>query len=108
MSTFTCMFGRDIKLSMRRWSELATPLIFFVIISSLFPFALSPEVAVLQSAGTGVLWIAALLSSLLALDGLFRTDMDDVSMEQLILSPASLALLVFKKSALTGLSAACR
>ena len=97
MGSFTCMFGRDITLSMRRWSELATPLIFFVIISSLFPFALSPEVAVLQSAGTGVLWIAALLSSLLALDGLFRTDMDDGSMEQLILSPASLALLVFAK-----------
>jgi heme exporter protein B len=98
MGVFTIMFARDLKLAMRRWSELATPLIFFVIISSLFPFALSPEVAVLRSAGTGVLWIAALLSSLLALDGLFRTDMDDGSMEQLILSPASLGLLVFAKT----------
>jgi heme exporter protein B len=97
MGVFTIMFARDLKLAMRRWSELATPLIFFVIISSLFPFALSPEVAALRSAGTGVLWIAALLSSLLALDGLFRTDMDDGSMEQLILSPASLGLLVFAK-----------
>ncbi len=97
MGVFTRMFARDLTLAMRRWSEFATPLIFFVIISSLFPFALSPEVAVLQSAGTGVLWIAALLSSLLALDGLFRTDMDDGSMEQLILSPASLGLLVFAK-----------
>jgi len=94
---FVWMFSRDLRLAMRRWSELATPLIFFVIISSLFPFALSPEVAVLQSAGAGVLWIAALLSSLLALDGLFRTDMDDGSMEQLILSPASLGLLVLAK-----------
>lgn len=97
MGVFMSLFARDLKLAMRRWSELATPLIFFVIISSLFPFALSPEVAVLRSAGTGVLWIAALLSSLLALDGLFRTDMDDGSMEQLILSPASLGLLVFAK-----------
>ncbi len=97
MGVFSSMFARDFKLAMRRWSEFATPLIFFVIISSLFPFALSPEVAVLRSAGTGVLWIAALLSSLLALDGLFRTDMDDGSMEQLILSPASLGLLVFAK-----------
>jgi len=97
MSVFTRMLERDLKLAMRRWSEFATPLIFFVIISSLFPFALSPEVAALRSAGTGVLWIAALLSSLLALDGLFRTDMDDGSMEQLILSPASLGLLVFAK-----------
>jgi len=97
MGVFTSVFARDLKLAMRRWSEFATPLIFFVIISSLFPFALSPEEAVLRSAGTGVLWIAALLSSLLALDGLFRTDMDDGSMEQLILSPGSLGLLVFAK-----------
>ncbi|MDH3420810.1 MAG: heme exporter protein CcmB [Gammaproteobacteria bacterium] len=97
MSVFTSMLERDLRLAMRRWSEFATPLIFFVIISSLFPFALSPEVAALRAAGTGVLWIAALLSSLLALDGLFRTDMDDGSMEQLILSPASLGLLVFAK-----------
>ena len=67
MGVFTSMFARDLKLAMRRWSELATPLIFFVIISSLFPFALSPEVAMLRSAGTGVLWIAALLSSLVPL-----------------------------------------
>jgi len=97
MQAFTIVFARDLKLAMRRWSEFATPLIFFVIISSLFPFALSPEVAVLQSAGTGVLWIAALLSSLLAVDGVFRTDMDDGSMEQLILSPASLGLVAFAK-----------
>jgi heme exporter protein B len=99
MAVFVQMFARDLKLAMRRWSELATPLIFFVIISSLFPFALSPEVAVLQSAGSGVLWIAALLSSLLALDGLFRTDVDDGSMEQLVLSPAPLTVLVFAKIA---------
>lgn len=97
MGAFRTVFTRDLKIAIRRWSELATPLIFFVIIASLFPFALSPDVAVLRSAGTGVLWIAALLSSLLALDGLFRTDMDDGSMEQLILSPASLALAVFAK-----------
>jgi len=97
MGAFGCMVARDLKLAMRRWSEVATPLIFFVIISSLFPFALAPTEAVLRSAGTGVVWIAALLSSLLALDGLFRTDMEDGSMEQLILSPASLGLLVFAK-----------
>lgn len=97
MDAFLTVFARDLKIAIRRWSEVATPLIFFVIISSLFPFALSPGVAMLQSAGTGVLWIAALLSSLLALDGLFRTDMDDGSMEQLILSPASLGLVVFAK-----------
>jgi len=97
MSAFVSLFARDLKLALRRWSEFATPLIFFVIIASLFPFALSPEATLLSQAGTGVLWISALLSSLLALDSLFRTDLDDGSMEQLILSPASLSLLVFAK-----------
>jgi len=97
MNPYVAVFRRDLKLALRRWSEVATPLIFFVIIASLFPFALSPEAAVLSQAGAGVLWISALLSSLLALDGLFRTDVDDGSMEQLILSPTSLSLLVFAK-----------
>jgi heme exporter protein B len=97
MNTFTSLFARDLKLAARRWSEFSTPLIFFLIIASLFPFALSPDAATLRTVGTGVLWISALLSSLLALDGLFRTDVDDGSMEQLLLSPASLSLLVFAK-----------
>ena len=59
-----------------------------MIVASLFPLALSPEASQLRDAGPGFLWIAALLSSLLALDGLFRTDVQDGSMEQLALSPA--------------------
>jgi heme exporter protein B len=97
MKTFTSLFARDLKLAARRWSEFSTPLIFFLIVASLFPFALSPDAATLRTVGTGILWISALLSSLLALDGLFRTDVDDGSMEQLILSPASLSLLIFAK-----------
>jgi heme exporter protein B len=97
MKTFMSLFARDLKLAARRWSEFSTPLIFFLIVASLFPFALSPDAATLRTVGTGVLWISALLSSLLGLDGLFRTDVDDGSMEQLILSPASLSLLVFAK-----------
>ena len=79
---------RDLRLAFRRWSELATPLIFFVIIASLFPLASSPDEAQLRRIGSAVLWMSALLSSLLALDGLFRADAEDGSMEQLILSPA--------------------
>ncbi|MFL2554631.1 MAG: heme exporter protein CcmB [Candidatus Rariloculaceae bacterium] len=97
MSTVILVLGRDLRLSSRRWGERATPLIFFTIVASLFPLALSPNEELLQSAGTGFLWIAALLSSLLALDGLFRTDVQDGSMEQLTLSPAPLALIALAK-----------
>ena len=88
---------RDLRLAFRRWSELATPLIFFVIIASLFPLASSPDEAQLRQIGSAVLWMSALLSSLLALDGLFRADAEDGSMEQLILSPAPLGLIVLAK-----------
>ena len=88
---------RDLRLAFRRWSELATPLIFFVIIASLFPLAASPDEAQLRSTGGAVLWMSALLSSLLALDGLFRADTEDGSMEQLILGPAPLGLVVLAK-----------
>ena len=88
---------RDLRLAFRRWSELATPLIFFVIIASLFPLAATPDEAQLRSIGAAVIWMSALLSSLLALDGLFRADSEDGSMEQLILAPAPLGLVVLAK-----------
>ena len=88
---------RDLRLAFRRWSELATPLIFFVIIASLFPLAASPDEAQLRSTGAAVIWMSALLSSLLALDGLFRADSEDGTMEQLILGPAPLGLVVLAK-----------
>ena len=88
---------RDLRVAFRRWSELAYPLIFFVIVIALFPLALSPDSAQLREIGTGVLWVATLLSSLLALDGLFRADADDGTLEQLLLSPAPLLVAVFAK-----------
>jgi heme exporter protein B len=72
-------------------------LIFFVIVVTLFPLALSPTAALLREIGTGVLWVAALLSALLALDGLFRGDAEDGSLEQLLLSPAPLTISVLGK-----------
>ena len=98
MDVFLLILRRDLKIAFRRWGELATPLIFFVIVASLFPLALSPEESQLRASGTGFLWIAALLSSLLALDGLFRNDLQDGSMEQLALSPVPLALIVLAKT----------
>jgi heme exporter protein B len=97
MSAFLLVLRRDLKIALRRWSELATPLMFFVIVTSLLPLALSPDQAQLAGTGPGFLWVAALLSSLLALDGLFYSDTQDGSMEQLALSPEPLEILVLAK-----------
>tara|TARA_Y100000817_G_scaffold59982_2_gene44797 strand:- start:44 stop:709 length:666 start_codon:yes stop_codon:yes gene_type:complete len=97
MDIFILILLRDLRLSFRRWNELAMPLLFFIIIASLFPLASSPEISQLRDYGGAVIWISALLSSLLALDGLFRVDAQDGSMEQLILSPTPLGVIVLAK-----------
>ena len=97
MDIFILILLRDLRLSFRRWNELAMPLLFFIIIASLFPLASSPEISQLRDYGGAVIWISALLSSLLALDGLFRVDEEDGSMEQLILSPTPLGVIVLAK-----------
>ncbi len=99
MTPFSIVFVRDLKVAFRRWSELANPLIFFVIVVALFPLALSPDPARLQQVGVGILWISALLSSLLALEGLFRADAEDGTLEQLMLSPVPLGVTVLAKVA---------
>ncbi len=99
MGTFTTVLSRDLKIAFRRWSELVYPLIFFVIVAVLFPLALSATSSQLRDIGAGVLWVAALLSSLLALDSLFRSDADDGSLEQLVLSPVSITVVVLAKIA---------
>jgi heme exporter protein B len=97
MHAYLTVVRRDLKVAFRRWSELANPLIFFVIVVSLFPLALSPDPGELRAVGTGVLWVSALLSSLLALEGLFRGDAEDGSLEQLLLSPVPLGVTVLAK-----------
>ncbi len=97
MGAFKAVLARDLRVAFRRWSELAHPLVFFILVVTLFPLALSPTGSQLREVGTGVLWVAALLSSLLALDGLFRSDADDGTLEQLLLSPAPLTVTVLAK-----------
>jgi heme exporter protein B len=82
---------------MRRLSEAANPLLFFLIVTTLFPLALSPSADELREVGVGVLWVSTLLSSLLALEGLFRSDADDGSLEQLLLSPVPTSVTVLAK-----------
>ncbi|MCZ6516180.1 MAG: heme exporter protein CcmB [Gammaproteobacteria bacterium] len=94
---FLAVVRRDLRIAFRRLSDLASPLMFFAIVITLFPLAISPEPAVLREIGPGVLWVAALLATLLALNTLFRSDFDDGSLEQLALSAHPLPLLVFGK-----------
>ena len=82
---------------MRRLSEASTPLLFFLIVTTLFPLALSPTADELREVGVGVLWVSTLLSSLLALEGLFRGDAEDGSLEQLLLSPVPISVTVLAK-----------
>lgn len=104
MAVFGTVFVRDLRVAFRRWSEVAHPLLFFVIVVTLFPLAVSPSAAQLRDIGTGVLWVTALLSSLLTLDALFRGDADDGSLEHLLLSPVPLTIMVLAKLAAHWLS----
>ena len=88
---------RDLLLAYRHRSELLNPLLFFVIVVSLFPLGVSPESSVLRSMAPGVIWIAALLAILLSLDSLFRADFEDGTLEQILVSPHPLFVLVLAK-----------
>ncbi|MCD0501404.1 heme exporter protein CcmB [Bordetella petrii] len=88
---------RELKLLCRRPAELATPLLFFCLVIALFPLAVGPQSQLLQSVAPGLVWVAALLAVLLSLDGLFRSDLEDGSLEQWLLSPHPLAVLALAK-----------
>lgn len=94
----TAVCARDLQVALRRWGDLASPVVFFVMVTTLFPLALSPEREVLRTLGPAVLWIAALLATLLSLNALFRSDVDDGSMEQLAIGPHPLALVMLGKT----------
>src|ERR1700743_3303194 len=89
---------RELRLSFRRPEQLAQPLVFFLIVTTLFPLGLSAQLSLLRDMAPGVLWVAALLSSLLSLDSLFKSDADDGTLEQLALSGQSLTLIVVAKT----------
>lgn len=88
---------RDLRLAMRSPHEVVNPLIFFVLVVTLFPLAMTPSDALLQKIAPGVIWVSALLSVLLSLDRLFKQDYEDGSLDQLMLSPNPLVILVLAK-----------
>ncbi len=88
------VLARDLRLAVRHWDQVLQPLIFFVIVTTLFPLAISPALDELRKISPGVLWVAAMLASLLALESLFRPDVEDGTMEQWVLSGQPLSLLL--------------
>ena len=88
---------RDLRLALRSRHELANPLIFFVLVVTLFPLAVTPTPEALQAMAPGVIWVSALLAVLLSLDRLFKQDYEDGSLDQLMLSPNPLMILVLAK-----------
>jgi len=97
MNALLAIVRRDLLLALRRKSEVLTTLFFFVIVASLFPLGIGPEPALLKKIAPGVLWVAALLSTLLGLPRLFAADHLDGTLEQMALSPSPLALLIAGK-----------
>ena len=92
-----CVVRRDLLVSLRRAQDVLTPVIFFAIVVSLFPLGVGPEPGVLATLAPGVLWVAALLATMLSLPRMFANDYADGTLEQLLLTPHPLAVLVLGK-----------
>ncbi|MDH3989362.1 MAG: heme exporter protein CcmB [Gammaproteobacteria bacterium] len=97
-TAFTGVVRRDVLLAWKRPGDVLNPLFFFAMVSTLFPLAIGPSPEQLQFSGPGVVWVAALLATLLSLNSLFLSDHEDGSLDQLILSPQPLPLLALGKS----------
>ncbi len=97
LGAFAALLRRDLLLAMRRRSDVLTTFFFFVIVVSLFPLGVGPEPNTLRTIAPGVIWVAALLASMLALGRLFMADHADGALEQILLTPAPLAFLVLAK-----------
>ncbi|MEO0575936.1 MAG: heme exporter protein CcmB [Pseudomonadota bacterium] len=92
------MLRREMKIALRRLADAINPLFFFAVVATLFPLAISPDKAVLQLIGPGVIWVAALLAALLPLNALFGQDYEDGTLEHYVLSGQSLVALCIAKT----------
>ena len=88
---------RDLLLAYRFRAELINPLAFFVMVITLFPLALGAEIALLKRIAPAIIWVAALLASLMSIENLFRADYDDGSLELMVMTPHPLSILVMAK-----------
>ena len=97
IAAFLCVVRRDIQLSLRRRADALNTLVFFVIVVSLFPLGVGAEPTLFRAIAPGVIWVAALLASMLALPRLFAGDHADGTLEQIMLAPQPLGLIVAAK-----------
>ena len=97
MNSFVQIVRRDLNLSFRQGMDSAMVVMFFVIAVVLFPFGVGPEPNILMRIAAGVIWVAALLASMLSLERLFQADFEDGSLETLVLQPVPLEIAVIAK-----------
>ncbi len=97
MNRFVEIVRRDLRLALRQGSDSIMVVTFFVLTVVLFPFGIGPEANILARVAPGVLWVTALLASMLSLDRLFQADYEDGSLELLVLTPAPLEVVVAAK-----------
>ena len=98
MSAFASLLGRDMRLSVRVGGGALMGALFFLVVVSMIPFAIGPDLALLARIGPAILWLGALLASLLALDRLFATDYEDGSLDLLMMGSMPLELAVATKA----------
>jgi heme exporter protein B len=96
-SAFSLLLKRDLVLAYRRRAELVNPMLFFVLVTAMFPLGIGNDPKLIEAVGPGVIWVAALLAALLSLDSMFRSDYDDGSLEQFMLSAHPVSILVLAK-----------
>lgn len=96
-NAFFAVIRRDLILAFRRRAEIANPVFFFILVVTLFPLGIGAQPKLLQAMAPGIIWVSALLAVMLSLDSLFRSDFDDGSLEQMLLSSHPLTILVFAK-----------
>lgn len=97
MNTFLTLLAQDFLIAFRQRAQLVNPLIFFIMVVSLFPLSVGAYPNLLAQIGPGVIWVAALLATVLGLEHLFRSDYDDGTLEQLLISPYPMYWVAFAK-----------
>ena len=97
-TAFLALLRRDFLLAYRRRAELLQPLAFLLVVTMLFPLGVGPSPQLLASIAPGVIWIAALLATVLSLDSLFRSDFEDGTLEQMVMSGQPLALIALART----------
>ncbi len=97
LQAMSIIIKRELLIAFRRQADILNPLWFFIIVITLFPLSIGPDPNLLASVAAGVVWVAALLSALLSLERLFKDDFQDGSLEQMMLMPVPLQVVVISK-----------